>query len=175
MLPVTVLLLVLSSRAGRLGQRVGPRLPMTAGPLVAGTGLLLLSRVGPGTSYLTGILPGVVVFGIGLALTVAPLTAAVMGAVEERHLGVGSGVNNAVARVGGLLSVALLPLAAGLRGVDPGDPRFAAGVGDALRIAAAVCAAGGVVAFLSVRRAAPVAPAPQPSMILACNDPALRR
>ena len=175
MLPVTVLLLVLSQRAGRLGQRVGPRLPMTLGPLVAGGGLLLLSRVGPGSSYPVDILPAVVVFGSGLALTVAPLTAAVMGAVEERHLGVGSGVNNAVARVAGLLSVALLPLVAGLRGVEPGDAAFARGVSDALRISAAVCASGGVVAFLCVRRAAPVEPAPQPGMSLACNDPALRR
>jgi EmrB/QacA subfamily drug resistance transporter len=175
MLPVTLLLLVLSSPAGRLAQRVGPRLPMTAGPMVAGAGLFILSGVGPGTSYVTGILPGVVVFGVGLALTVAPLTAAVMAAVDERHLGVGSGVNNAVARVAGLLSVALLPLAAGLSGVDPGEPGFAGGVGDALRISAAVCAAGGVVAFLSVRRAAPVEPAAQPGMTLACNDPALRR
>ena len=174
-LPVTVLLLVLSGRTGRLAQRVGPRLPMTAGPLIAGGGLLLLSRVRPGTSYLTGILPAVIVFGIGLALTVAPLTAAVMAAVEERHLGVGSGVNNAVARVAGLLSVALLPLVAGLSGVDPSEPAFAAGVGDALRIAAGVCAAGGVVAFLSVRRAAPAHPVLQPGMTLACNDHALRR
>ncbi|HEV3495175.1 MAG TPA: DHA2 family efflux MFS transporter permease subunit, partial [Actinomycetes bacterium] len=152
MLPVTLLLLLLSRGAGRLGQRLGPRLPMTGGPLVASAGLLVLSGVGPGTTYLTGILPGVVVFGVGLAATVAPLTAAVMAAVDERHLGVGSGVNNAVARVAGLLSVALLPLAAGLGGVDPGQPGFAAGVRDALRISAAVCAAGGVVAFLSVRR-----------------------
>ena len=175
MLPVTVLLLLLSRSAGRLGQRVGPRLPMTAGPLLAGGGLLLLSGVGPGTAYATGILPGVVVFGAGLALTVAPLTAAVMAAVEERHLGVGSGVNNAVARVAGLLSVALLPFAAGLSGVDPGEPAFTTGVADALRISAAGCAAGGVVAFASVRRAAPARPAPQPGMTLACNDPALRR
>lgn len=175
MLPVTVLLLLLSAPAGRLGQRIGPRLPMTVGPLVAGAGLLALSGVRPGTSYATGVLPGVLVFGAGLALTVAPLTAAVMASVEERHLGVGSGVNNAVARVAGLLSVALLPLAAGLSGVDPGEPAFAAGVGDALRLSAAVCAAGGLVAFASVRRAAPARSAPQPGMTLACNDPALRR
>ena len=175
MLPVTLLLLVLSGRAGRLAQRLGPRLPMTVGPLVAGAGLLLLSGVRPGTSYPTGILPAVIVFGMGLALTVAPLTAAVMAAVEERHLGIGSGVNNAVARVAGLLSVALLPLAAGLSGVDPGDPAFAAGVGTALRISAAVCALGGVVAFVSVRRAAPAMPVLQPGMTLACNDHALRR
>jgi MFS family permease len=175
MLPVTVLLVIFSRGAGRLSQRVGPRLPMTLGPVIAGAGLLLLSRVRPGTSYVTGILPAVVVFGMGLALTVAPLTAAVMGAVEERHLGVGSGVNNAVARVAGLLSVALLPLVSGLRDVEPGDPGFAAGVGDALRISALVCAAGGVVAFLSVRRAAPVEPVHQPSMTMACHDVAVRR
>lgn len=175
MLPVTVLLLLLSAPAGRLGQRAGPRLPMTVGPLVAGAGLLALGGVGPGTTYATGVLPGVLVFGAGLALTVAPLTAAVMAAVEERHLGVASGVNNAVARVAGLLSVALLPLAAGLSGVDPGEPAFAAGVGDAMRLSAAVCAGGGLVAFASVRRAAPARPAPQPGMTLACNDPALRR
>jgi MFS family permease len=175
MLPVTVLLMVFSRSAGRLSQRLGPRVPMTVGPILAGAGLLLLGRVRPGTSYPTGILPAVVVFGLGLALTVAPLTAAVMGAVEERHLGVGSGVNNAVARVAGLLSVALLPLLAGLRGVDPGDPGFAAGVGDALRISAGVCIAGGVVAFLSVRRAAAVEPVSQPSMTVACHHPALRR
>lgn len=175
MLPVTLLLLLLSASAGRLSQRIGPRLPMTAGPLVAGAGLLLLSDVGPGTSYPTGILPGVIVFGVGLAMTVAPLTAAVMAAVEERHLGVGSGINNAVARVAGLLSVALLPLAAGLGGVDPGEPAFAAGVSDALRISAGVCATGGVVAFASVRRAATARAVPAPGMTLACNDPALRR
>ena len=175
MFPVTLILLVLSAPAGRLGQRFGPRLPMTVGPLVAGAGLLLLSGVGPDSSYPTSILPAVVVFGLGLALTVAPLTAAVMAAVEERHLGVGSGVNNAVARVAGLLSIALLPLVAGLRGVDPGTPAFAAGVSDALRISAAVCALGGVVALLSVRRSAPVQPVTQPSMNLACNELAVRR
>lgn len=175
MLPVTLLLLVLSARAGALAQRVGPRLPMTAGPLIAAAGLFVLSGVGPGTSYATGILPGVVLFGVGLALTVAPLTAAVMAAVEERHLGVGSGVNNAVARVAGLLSVALLPLAAGLRDVDPASPAFAGGVGDALRVAAAVCALGGAVAFVSVRRAAPVETLAEPSMTLPCNELAAPR
>lgn len=174
MLPVTALLLVLSSRTGRLGQRTGPRLPLTAGPVVAGAGLLLLSRVGPGAHYLTGALPGVVVFGLGLSLTVAPLTSAVMAAVDDSHLGVGSGVNNAVARVAGLLSVALLPVGAGLAGVNPGDPGFAAGVARALRIAAAVCALGGGVAFATVRRAAPVRVVASPGMPHACHDPAVR-
>jgi EmrB/QacA subfamily drug resistance transporter len=175
LLPVTLLMLTLSARAGRLSQRTGPRLPMTVGPLVAGLGLLLLGRVAPGSRYLTGILPALIVFGLGLSLTVAPLTAAVMASVEERHLGVGSGVNNAVARVAGLLSVALLPLAAGLSGVDPAGPGFADGVRVALRISAVVCAFGGAVAFVSVRRAAAVRPVVQPGMSHACADPVTRR
>jgi hypothetical protein len=175
LLPVTALMLTLSERTGRLAQRLGPRLPMTAGPVVAAAGLLLLSRVAPGSRYLTDVFPAAVVFGLGLSLTVAPLTAAVMAAVEERHLGVGSGVNNSVARVAGLLSVALLPLAAGLSGVDPGGPGFADGVRAAMRISAVVCALGGAVAFLSVRRAAPVRPMVQPGMIHACADPVVRR
>ncbi|HEX3623027.1 MAG TPA: DHA2 family efflux MFS transporter permease subunit [Acidimicrobiales bacterium] len=175
MLPVTLLMLTLSSRAGRLSQRMGPRLPMTVGPAVAGGGLLLLGQVGPGTHYLTGVLPAVIVFGLGLALTVAPLTAAVMAAVEERHLGVGSGVNNAVARVAGLLSVALLPLAAGLSGVDPGAPGFPAGVRTALRISAVVCVVGGGVAFTSVRRSVAARAVVHPSMSQACADPVVVR
>jgi len=175
MLPVTVILVLLSARTGRLAQRIGPRAPMTVGPAVAGAGLLLMSHVGPGTHYATGVLPGVVVFGLGLSLTVAPLTAAVMAAVEERHLGVGSGVNNAVARVAGLLSVALLPALAGLSGVDPTDPAFAGGVRTALAIAAGLCVAGGVVANLSVRTSARVRPAAQPGMTVACQDPSLHR
>jgi hypothetical protein len=148
---------------------------MTLGPAVAGAGLLLMSRVGPGAHYARGVLPGVTVFGLGLAFTVAPLTAAVMAAVEERHLGVGSGVNNAVARVAGLLSVALLPALGGLSGVDPAGPAFAGGVRSALRIAAGLCVAGGVVANLSVRTSARVRPVTQPGMTMACHDPALRR
>ena len=171
MLPVTLLMMTLSARAGRLSQRVGPRIPMTVGPVVAAAGLLLLARVASGSRYLSGILPAVLVFGLGLSLTVAPLTAAVMAAVEERHLGVGSGVNNAVARVAGLVSVALLPLAAGLSGVEPGGPGFADGVRAALRISAVVCALGGALAFLTVRRAAAVRPVVQPGMSHACADP----
>jgi hypothetical protein len=84
-------------------------------------------------------------------------------------------VNNAVARVAGLLSVALLPLVAGLRGAQEGTPAFAAGVSAALRISAAVCALGGLVAFLSVRRSTPTHPVTQPSMTHACTDLAVRR
>jgi MFS family permease len=116
LLPVTVVMLLLSARMGRLAQRVGPRLPMTVGPIVAGAGLLLLVRVGAGSSYFSSVLPAVLVFALGLSATVAPLTATVLASAEVRHAGVASGVNNAVARAAGLLAVAGLPLAVGLTG-----------------------------------------------------------
>ncbi|MFI5935040.1 MFS transporter [Actinoplanes sp. NPDC051494] len=114
LLPVTVLMLLLSARAGALAQRIGPRIPMTAGPLVCAAALAWMSRIGPGASYLTGVLPPVILFGLGLSLLVAPLTATALGSIDDAHAGVASGVNNAVARAAGLLSVAILPLAAGL-------------------------------------------------------------
>src|SRR5690606_5351341 len=114
LLPITVLLLLLSPRAARLADRIGPRCPITVVPVVAAAGLGLLAGVGPGSTYLTGVLPGVVVFGLGLSLTVTPLTSAALAAVERRHAGIASGVNNAVARVAGLLAVALLPVVSGL-------------------------------------------------------------
>ena len=171
LLPVTLLMLALSARAARLGQRLGPRLPMTAGPVLIAAGLTMLSALRPGDGYVTGVLPGVVVLGLGLALTVAPLTAAVMAAVDERHLGTGSGVNNAVARVGQLLSVAVLPLVTGLGGLAPGDPAYRDGFSRALLLSAALCLAGAAVAWATVRRAAPVAAVTQPSVSHACNDP----
>src|SRR5206468_2936112 len=93
-----VILAMAMGSGGALAQRIGPRLPMTLGPVVAGAGLALLSRVGPGTTYVRAVLPGVAVLGLGLALTVAPLTAAVLAAIDEHHVGVGSAINNATAR-----------------------------------------------------------------------------
>ena len=112
--PFTVIMLFLSPAAGQLGQKVGARLPMTVGPIVAAAGILLLSRVAPGDTYVSGVLPGIIVFGLGLALTVAPLTAAVLASVGDELTGVASGVNNAVARLAGLLAVAALPALAGI-------------------------------------------------------------
>ncbi|MGK5743299.1 MFS transporter [Micromonospora sp. URMC 103] len=116
LLPMTLLLLVGSSRAGALSARIGPRLPLTVGPVVAAAGLLVLRGVSPGASYWRDVLPGVVLFGLGLTFVVAPLTASVLGAVADRFSGVASGFNNAAARAGGLLAIAALPLLVGLSG-----------------------------------------------------------
>jgi len=152
MLPITVLMLLFSPRAGRLGARIGPRLPMALGPIVAGCGLLLLTGVGAGSGYVTGVLPGVVVFGIGLTITVAPLTSTALGAAGEEHAGVASAVNNDVARSAGLIAVAMLPALAGLTNADFGDPAaFSAGFQTAMAIGAVTIAAGGVLAWLTIR------------------------
>jgi EmrB/QacA subfamily drug resistance transporter len=106
--PISLLLFVLSPRFGRLASGTGPRLPMTAGPIVGGAGLLLMLRVGTDADYVADVLPAIVVFGLGLAATVAPLTATVLDSVEERRVGIASGVNNGVSRVAGLLAIAVL-------------------------------------------------------------------
>jgi MFS family permease len=105
-LPTTIVLFVLSRRFGALADRYGPRFFMGAGPLVAAAGLVLMMRVGVHVDYLTELLPALLVFALGLAMTVAPLTAAVLAGVDESQAGIASGVNNAVARVAGLLGTA---------------------------------------------------------------------
>ncbi|HVW35607.1 MAG TPA: MFS transporter [Acidimicrobiia bacterium] len=171
LLPFTLLMLTLSARVGAAAQRIGPRLPMTAGPLVTGAGLGLLARIGPGDGYGATVLPAVLVFGLGMTVTVAPLTAAVLAAVETRRAGVASGVNNAVARLAGLLGIAVIPALAGIGSASGGGDMgvsLSHGYGPALRISAAACAAGGIVAGLMVRRAAPVPPVTHPSPVQAC-------
>ncbi len=151
LLPVTFIMLALSAQAGKLSQRVGPRIPMTVGPIVAGVGLALLWRVQPGQPYVTTFLPAIVVFSLGLVTTVAPLTAAVLAAAPVGNAGLASAVNNAVARAAGLIAVAALPAMAGLAGSAYLHPAvFSAGFQTAMLIAAAVCAAGGVVALLTI-------------------------
>ncbi|MGI8667383.1 MAG: MFS transporter [Jatrophihabitans sp.] len=152
LLPVTVVMLLRSARMGRLAQRIGPRWPMTFGPILAGGGLALLSRLGPGSSYLTGVLPAVLVFAAGLSATVAPLTATVLAAAPERQVGVASAVNNDVARTAGLLAVAVLPALAGITPAAYADPAaLSRGFHHAVLIAALLCAAGGVLSALSIR------------------------
>jgi EmrB/QacA subfamily drug resistance transporter len=151
LLPVSALMLLLSPTAGRIAQRVGPRLPMTAGAVVAAVGMALFTRVRPGASYVSTVLPAVVVFGLGLSLLVAPLTTAVLGAVDDQLAGVASAVNNAVARLGSLVATAALPLAAGLGGLqEVRGSVFAAGFVRAMWICAGACAAGAVVAWTTV-------------------------
>ncbi len=151
-LPVTAIMLALSARSGALAQRIGPRIPLTVGPLVIAAGMLLMTRIDPGDSYVTSVLPAVVVFGAGLTLVVAPVTATVLAAADERHAGIASGINNAVSRVAGLLAVAVLPIVAGLGGDNFYDPeKMADGFRIAMLTSAALAAAGGVVAWLTIR------------------------
>ena len=121
-LPITLLMLTLSSRSGALATRIGPRLQMTVGPLLVALGTLLMVRIEPGADYITDVLPGVLVMGLGLAAVVAPLTATALAAVEDRHAGVASGVNTTVARAAQLAAVAALPIAAGITGASYLDP-----------------------------------------------------
>jgi EmrB/QacA subfamily drug resistance transporter len=152
LLPVTAIMLVLSARAGSLAGRIGPRAPMAIGPLVAAAGVLLMLRVGRHASYLTQVLPGMIIFGLGLSLIVAPLTTTVLAAAETRHAGVASGVNNAVARAAGLLAVAVLPVAAGITGDDYRRPaQFSHGFHTAMIICAALLVAGGLVSAALIR------------------------
>ncbi|HEX6446044.1 MAG TPA: MFS transporter [Streptosporangiales bacterium] len=152
LLPVTALMLLLSSRAGALAQRIGPKLPMSVGLTLGAAGMLLLARIGPGASYLTDVLPAVTVFGLGLTATVAPLTATVLATADARHAGVASGVNNAVARAAGLLAVAVVPPAVGLDGGALGDPAvFAGGFRAAMTVSAVLLLLGAVVSALAIR------------------------
>jgi EmrB/QacA subfamily drug resistance transporter len=152
LLPVTVIMLVFSARSGQLAAGIGPRLQMTVGPFVVAAGLLVLTRATHSGSYLTQVLPAVLVFGGGLAITVAPLTSTALGAASSEHAGVASAVNNVVARAAGLLAVAILPLLAGITGGAALEPHhFAMGFRTAVIIAGFTCAAGGLLAAATIR------------------------
>lgn len=162
LLPANLLMLLLSGPAGRLSTRRGPRWPMTLGALIASVGFLLLTRVEEGAGYLSAVLPGVLVFGVGLGTLVAPLTAAVLAAAPQEQAGVASAVNNAAARFAGLIATAVLPLLVGL-GSSPElgqSERLAAGYVRAMWIGVGLCIAGAAVAFRTVEsaRRRPLAP-----------------
>lgn len=161
-LPVTIILLLLSARMAVLAQRTGPRLPMTVGPVVCAAGVLVLSGVGPGTGW--GLVTiGMVVFGLGLALLVAPLTAAVLAAAPDRLAGAASGINTAVARTGTLLAVAALPALVGLSGADYRDPaRLTEGYRQATYVMSGLLVAGGAVSWFGLGRTSPATPTPRP-------------
>jgi EmrB/QacA subfamily drug resistance transporter len=152
LLPLTLIMLAFSARSGKLAARVGPRLQMSVGPVVVGAGLILLLRATHSGSYLAQVLPAVLLFGAGLAITVAPLTSTAMGAVPAEHAGVASAVNNVVARAAGLLAVAILPLLAGITGAAALQPHhLASGFRLAMVIAGLTCAGGGLLAAATIR------------------------
>jgi EmrB/QacA subfamily drug resistance transporter len=180
LLPVTLLMLTLSARSGALAARIGPRLQMSLGPVVVAAGLALLVRATESSGYLVDVLPAVVVFGLGLAITVAPLTSTVLAAAPAEHSGVASAINNDVARTASLIAVAVLPVAAGITGDSYLHPaRFAASFRTAMLLAAAACAVGGVLAFFTIRNP-PRRPAPADGRVhhdsfCALDGPPLRR
>ncbi|MEO3807511.1 MFS transporter [Sphaerisporangium sp. B11E5] len=170
MLPVMILMLLLSPRSGDLARRIGPRIPLTVGLLMVAAALVLLSRVGPGATYLTDVLPAVTLFGLGLSAAVAPLTATVLATADERFAGVASGVNNAVARTGGLLAVAAIPPLVGLTGTAYTSPTaFTAGFHSAMLISATMMTAAAVLTVVTIRTNAMKEPERVPSRKASCD------
>ncbi|WP_369272461.1 MFS transporter [Streptomyces sp. R11] len=152
LLPTTVLMLLLSARSGALADRIGPRIPLTVGPLLCAVGMLLMLRVGRDASYVADVLPAVLVLGVGLVTLVAPLTATVLASVDVARAGLASGINNAAARAAGLIAVAALPLLAGMgeeayRSPDAFDTAF----GRAMLWCAGALVVGSAIAFATVR------------------------
>jgi len=141
MLPLPVLMTALSPLMGSLAARIGPRGPLIAGPVIAGGGMMLARLITPDGSYWTGPFPSILVMAAGMTIAVAPLTASVLGSVEERHVAMASGLNSAVARLGGLIATALLGSVLGLKG----DALFG-GFHTAMFVSAAVAVLAGVVA-----------------------------
>ncbi|MFI8517670.1 MFS transporter [Streptomyces sp. NPDC085481] len=152
LLPTTALMLLFSAKAGELGEKTGPRLPLTVGPLLCAGGMLLMLRVGENPSYVADVLPALLVLGLGMTTLVAPLTATVLGSVPVSRAGLASGINNAAARAAGLIAVAALPL---LVGMGPEAYRSADQFGDAFRqampILAGVLVAGAILAWSTMR------------------------
>ncbi len=145
-LPVVFMMILLSPRVGALAGRIGPRVFMTAGPLIMAAGALLFLTVARDFSYWAQILPGILVFGVGLALTVSPLTSAILGAIDTARSGIASAVNNAVSRIAGLVTIALL-------GTIVGGKLDLAGFHRAVAATAALLALGGAVSFVGIRNA----------------------
>ena len=144
LIPITAIMILLSARVGALAGRWGPRLFMTVGPLVMAAGALLMLTVSTDFSFWTQLLPGILIFGLGLTITVAPLTAAILGSIEAARSGIASAVNNAVARVAGLIAVAMLGLIVG--GTLDTD-----GLHRVLIVTAGLMLAGAVVSFVGIR------------------------
>ncbi|QXE35565.1 MFS transporter [Streptomyces sp. GMY02] len=162
LLPTTILMLLLSARSGELGEKTGPRLPLTVGPLLCAGGMLLMLRVGQGSSYLADVLPALLVMGLGMVTLVAPLTATVLASVDTARAGLASGINNAAARAAGLIAVAALPL---LTGLGPEAYRSAAQFGASFDRAMPLCAGilvvGALIAAVTIRTPKPTGEQPE--------------
>ncbi|MCB0908592.1 MAG: MFS transporter [Nocardioidaceae bacterium] len=164
-LPVTIAMMLLSSRTAGLSQRIGPRLPMSLGPLICAAGVTALLAVGRDATWLA-VLPGIVVFALGLSLLVSPLTATVLAEAPDRFAGIASGINNAVARAGSLLAVAALPAIAGLSGAAYRDPAaMTSGYRTAMVLCAVLLLAGGAVSWVGLRATEPGSRSPQASQV----------
>jgi predicted MFS family arabinose efflux permease len=147
LLPVTVVMFFLSPRTGRLSMRYGPRVFMALGPIVAGGAVLAYTRLPQDLDYWIDIFPALLVFSVGLSLTVAPLTTTVLADAGPGDAGVASGVNNAVARVAGLLAIAVLGIAA----AGGGDHLTASGFHVTMAAVAALLVAGGLIGAVGIR------------------------
>ena len=159
LVPATLLMLVGSARSGALADRIGPRPQLTVGPVLTALGLLLLSRIDASATW-NDVLPGALVFGLGLVTFVAPLTATVMGSVSAGYVSIGSGVNNAIARTAGLAAVAVVPVVSGLT-TATGPAMVSASFRTAMVIAALVAAAAAPIAFFGLRPGAAVGRSPR--------------
>ncbi|MET9733434.1 MFS transporter [Streptomyces sp. NPDC006458] len=174
LLPTTVLMLLFSARAGELGEKIGPRIPLTVGPLLCAAGMLLMLRVGEDADYVTDVLPALLVLGLGMVTLVAPLTATVLASVDVARAGLASGINNAAARAAGLVAVAALPL---LAGMGPEAYRSAEAFDAAFRRAMPLCAGvlvvGAGLAFAAVRRPDPGCRRPECRRFASVTSPPL--
>ncbi len=156
MIPTTLLMLTLSGPAGKLGQKIGNRWPMAVGALILAAAMVLLTRAAEAGSYWTNVFPGVVVMGLGLSAVVAPLTTAVLLSLAPEHAGIGSGVNNAVARVASLLAIALLPWIGGIADVaQSSSDQLADALRRSLWTCCALCVYAGVLSWFTVREGNP--------------------
>jgi MFS family permease len=177
LLPLTLIMLALSARSGELAAKIGPRLQLTVGPVVVGAGLAMLTFSTSGPGYAVHVLPAIVVFGVGIAITVAPLTATAMSSAPAHLAGIASAVNNDLSRFGGLLAVAILPALAGITGQAYLHPAaLAAGFRTAAFISGGLCAAGGLLAAVTITnppRAPEPAGTPGPCLHCALEAPPL--
>jgi EmrB/QacA subfamily drug resistance transporter len=150
-LPVTFVMLLFSARSGALAQRIGPRLPLTVGPLVLAASLLAMSTIDTDSSYLTSILPSVLLLSVGLVIVVAPVTATTLASAPDERAGVASAVSNAVSRTGQLFAIALLPAIGGLTGSEYDDPSaIVSAFQTAVLFSAGLCVIGAAIAWFMI-------------------------